>query len=557
MEVIRVYLQHRSASLGIRRIDCSRSSISSEQQAHECQELLDVNGARPSLVVISGGNAMHPNGWLSKLTDARLTLRQGKTDQAASQIAPLIEVVLRYLISDNLARFEPQIRAWIAQREQEANTSLIGKPSFFFLTNLFRGNRLFGALEMVTGRPAHVLKTLDLNACRVVRNKVSHGDEVSADEARLLLNTAEHLLAYLGLDVETTREDKPELAPFSFTDRDHCLRLLLRKLWKYPDAGGIYSSWAVKESDTLRGEVGRAAQRPGLGIALFTTELATEVFGIKSQPKIRACVDWGVSRTAASPPYLLVEESLDPITGRITKKSDFRHTLALGILMTRSGTHVNHQRHYLQIALENVCGDGGWPAVLDGKESDLPATAYGVEYIAALSRYNWATTEGITDALRLGQEWLILSTSSDGGWSTGIFAGTSWDHVWSTAYLLPRLLDSQIPTFPEWTQAMSAAGAALLRGAYMADYTDVHLRFRVEARIAAALTRVLQARLLSPLNQDSAESWLHEWERRYLEALKKLPAKECDLATTTFASRALLKGMDYRKVGDNILAELA
>jgi hypothetical protein len=499
---------------------------------------------------------MHPNGWLSKLTDARLALRKGKTDQAASIIAPLIEAILRCLIFDNLAHFEPQTRAWIVRMEQEANTSPGRKPGLFFFTNLFSGNRLFGALEQVTGRPTQVLKTLDLEACRSIRNKVSHGYEVSVDEARLLLTTSEHLLAYLGLDVEAAREDDPELAPLQFTDRDHCLRLLLRNLWKYPDAGGIHSSWTVKESDTLRGEINRAAKRPGLGIALFTTELASEVFGNKSKPKIRACVDWGLSRTVASPPYLLSEDSLDPITGRITKKSDFRHTIALAILMTRSGSHVDHQRHYLQVVLENVCGDGGWPAVLDSNESDLPATAYAVEYIAALSRYDGATIEGITDTLRLGQEWLILATSGEGGWSTGIFAGTSWDHVWSTAYLLPRLLGSQIPIFPEWSQAMSDAGTALLHGAYMADYTDVLLRFRVEARIAAALTRVLQARLLSTFNKDSAESWLHEWEHRFLDTLKELPTKECDLATTTFASRALLKDMNYRKVGDSVLGEL-
>lgn len=500
--------------------------------------------------------AMHPNDWLSRLSDARLALREGKIDQAASQVAPLLEAILRHLIFDNLARFEPQVRAWIVQQEQAASTSPSGRPGFFFLTSLFRDHRLFRALEQVTGRPTHVLKALDLNACRIIRNKVSHGDEVSSDEARLLLNTAEHFLAYLGLDIETAKVDDPELAPFPFTDREHCLRLLLLNLWKYPDTGGVHSSWAVKESDTLRGEISRAAQRPGLGVALFTTELASEVFGTKAQPKIRACVDWGVSKTASSPPYLLTEDSLDPITGRITKKFDFRHTIALAILMTRSGSHLDHQRYYLQMALENVCGDGGWPAILEGKESDLPATAYAVEYLAASAGSDMTGVEGLTDTLRLGQEWLILAASAGGGWSTGIFAGTSWDHVWSTAYLLLRLLSPQIPSFAEWSQALSDAGSALLHGAYKTDYTDPRLQFRIEARIAAALSVVVQERLLPTIKQESAESWLHQWESRFLTILKELPAKECDLATTTFACRALLRGMNYRRAGDNALARL-
>ncbi len=499
---------------------------------------------------------MLPDDWLSRLSDARYALRQGKIDQAASQVAPLLEAVLRYLIFDNLARFEPQVRAWVVQQEQEANTPRGGRPGFFFLTNLFRDHRLFRALEQVTGRPTHVLKALDLNTCRIIRNKVSHGDEVSSDEARLLLNTAEHFLAYLGLDIETAKADDPELASLPFTNRDHCLRLLLLNLWKYPDAGGAHSSWAVKESDTLRGEINRAAQRPGLGVALFTTELASEVFGTKAQPKIRACVDWGVSKTASSPPYLLREDSLDPMTGRITKTFDFRHTIALAILMTRSRSHLDHQRYYLQMALENVCGDGGWPAVLEGKESDLPATAYAVEYLAASAGSDMTEIEGLTDTLRLGQEWLILAASADGGWSTGIFAGTSWDHVWSTAYLLPRLLSPYIPSFPEWSQTLSDAGAALLHGAYDMDYADPRLQFRIETRIAAALLMVVQKRLLPPIKQDAAESWLHQWENRFLSTLKELPAKECDLATTTFAARALLKDMNHRAAGDSVLAGL-
>jgi len=499
---------------------------------------------------------MHQNDWLSKFTDARSALRQGKTDQTASLIAPVFEVSLRQLVFGNLANFASDMRGWIVRREREASAHPGGKPGLTLLINLFRDPRFLGELEQVTGRSTHVLKTLDLNACRIIRNKVSHGEHVSADESRLLLNTTEQILAYLGLDVDTARDRNPELAPLSFSDRNQCVNLLLRKLWEFPEAGGEQTSWAVKESDTLRGAIDRAIQHPGLGIALFTTELASEVFGARAGSKIRACVDWGVNRIADSPQHLLAEDSLDTITGRIIKKSDFRHTIALAILMTRTGSHVDHQKHYLHMVLENVCSDGGWAAVLDNNDSDLPATAYTVEYLSAYARAHSDTPKGLVDALRLGQEWLIMAALVEGGWSTGIFAGSGWDHIWSTAYLLPRLLSKQIPSCSEWKQTLSQAAEALLRGAQTADYIDARLRFRVEARIAAALTRVIEEGLLPALKQDSAQSWLHQWELRFLDALRELPAKECDLATTTFACRALLKDMNYRKTGDKVLAEL-
>jgi hypothetical protein len=508
------------------------------------------------LINTSGGEVMHANNWLLKLTDARSALRQRKPDQAASLIAPVLEGSLRQLVYGNLTHFASDLRNWVLQQEREMSTSPRGKPSLNFLINLVRNPRILSALEQVTGRNTQVLKTLDLRACQFIRNNVSHNDPVSADEARLLLSTIEHLLAYLGLDVDTNRYSDPQLAPLPFSDRYQCVKLLLRNLWKFPESGGAQSSWAVKESDTLRGMIERATQRPGLGIALFTTELASEVFGAKAQPKIRASVDWGVSRAAVSPPYLLAEDSLDSITGRIIKKSDFRHTLALAILMIRSGSHVEHQKHYLLMALENVCSDGGWPAVIGSKDSDLPATAYAVEYLAASARSDSTTQYDLADTLKSGQEWLILAASADGGWSTGIFADTSWDHIWSTAYLLPRLLSMQIPLFPEWTHTMIEAAEAILRGTNTVSYTDARLQFRVEARIAAALTRVIQERLLPVIRQDAAESWLHQWEIRFLETLREMPAKDCDLATTTFACRALLKDMDWRRIGNEVLVEL-
>ena len=495
---------------------------------------------------------MSLSDWLTKYKDARISLRNGKSDQAANLAAPLLETLLRHLIFDNLKLLDLRLRAQILQREQEAKRSHKG-TGFNFLANLYRDLPIFTALQNATGRSTLVLETLNLNACRRIRNKTSHGDPVTADEARLLLNTIEYFLAYLGVDVESAQDDA-ELAPLRFSNIDDCLILLLLKVWKFPDIGGTHSSWAVKESGVLRGDIDHAMEHPGLGIALFTTELAVDVFGKKAVPKIRACVDWAVSRTTVSSQYLISEEMIDTITGKITNKSDFRHTIALAILMARADALNDHQKLYLELVLNNACNDGGWPAVLGNAESDLTATVYAVEYLATSSKSLVTVSQDLRTILRLGQEWLILTTTSGGGWETGIFSGKSWDRLWSTAYLLQRLLSIKIPAFPEWSEALTEAVAVLLHDALIAEYKDSLLQLRVEARVAAALAVALQADIMPLLMRGSTESWLHDWERRSINTLRHLPSKECDLATATFIARALLYGKDYGEIGRSVLA---
>ena len=73
----------------------------------------------------------------------------------------------------------------------------------------------------------------------------------------------------------------PDLSLSSDKDLEIEVRLvqLLRTIREFPERGGSHSSWAVKESDIIKGEINCSIERPGLGIALFTTELASEVFG--------------------------------------------------------------------------------------------------------------------------------------------------------------------------------------------------------------------------------------------------------------------------------------
>ena len=93
---------------------------------------------------------------------------------------------------------------------------------------------------------------------------------------------------------------------------------------------------------------------------------------------------------------------------------DFRHTVALAILMIRAGTHNDHQNYYLEMVLDNFRNDGGWPAIL-GEESDLPATVYAVEFLATFLKSSGVKAKGIENTLQGGINWLILAAEPDGG----------------------------------------------------------------------------------------------------------------------------------------------
>ncbi|HKQ03871.1 MAG TPA: hypothetical protein VJ464_01970 [Blastocatellia bacterium] len=490
--------------------------------------------------------------YTAEFADACATLRNGKANQSALIAGRLLENLLCDLYSDNFDQFDEPLQQEIRQREQAANKQI----GLYFLERLYHELKLFDAIENITQRSTQVLKFLNLYACRRIRNRIVHQrHSATSDEARFLLNTIEQILAYLGADVDSARLGDSELVPLRYSNSSDCLRLLLQKIWEFPEANGSRASWAVKESLVLRGELTKAIEQPGLGIALFTTELAGEVFGDKAKDKIHSCVDWGLKQAMTSDRHLISGEIISGITGRITSNLDFRHTIALAILMARSGLYRDHQEHYLRMVLDSQCDDGGWPSEFDTKTSELTSTVYTVEYVGICSRLFENPPLSLNDPLRSGQDWLIRCSMPNGGWATRIFEKESWDQLWSTAYILQRLLASDLPAYPEWSQALRFATASLLQKSSEAKYADPKLQLRVEARVAAALSCSLIVGTISPLLRESAEAWLHEWKRRFLHTLQHVPSRECDLATATFASRALLKGKNYREIGDSVLTE--
>jgi hypothetical protein len=392
----------------------------------------------------------------------------------------------------------------------------------------------------------------EICTCKNIRNKILHGSKsATPDEARLLLNTVEHFLAYFEIDVEAARSGDLESVPLRFENLDDCLPLLIRKIWKFPETEAT-RSWAVKESTVLRGDLTHASEQPGLGISLFTTELALNIFGGAAIPKVCNCVDWGVSQIMARPPFFIQQANLEAVDGNIVYKPDFRHTVALAILMSRSGTYQNLRNEYLNTILNQILPDGSWPSIPNDEKSSLPATVYAVEFLMISQKKGEGVTPNLLDAIRHGQEFIARSTI-DGGWTAGIFPGKPWEQVWTTAYLFPRLTSEHLPVFDGWTDTLVKVAEFLLRAAPKAVYENDLLRFRVEARVAAALACALGLSEIPPLLAPPINSWLNLWEHRFFETLRQIPFSECDLATATFSSRALIRNKNLSEIAHQVL----
>jgi len=127
---------------------------------------------------------------------------------------------------------------------------------------------------------------------------------------------------------------------------------LLRLLWDYPLLGDAEASWAVKESSVLRGELGAARERPGLGVSIVTADLALRAFGNRASDRIDLCVSWGLGRRQKVAPFYILGEQVDPVTSEIVLKPDFRHTLAFALVLQITGRCHELLVQYVDTALD-------------------------------------------------------------------------------------------------------------------------------------------------------------------------------------------------------------
>lgn len=492
---------------------------------------------------------------ISKIVKAREEIEIGEIYSSALIAGSVLEDIVNLFLIENINHLKPTIREKVINSMtfygQENKNESLG-----VLANIFSNFGLLNKIGRAVKKSTMILKGIDLSVCNNIWNNAKHRKIIpTPNQAKLLIMAIENFQTFMGIDSDDGFQD----LPFKISDINECLYRLLRKIWLYPDRGGAKESWAVKESDIIRCNLNNAIRQPGLGITLFTTELAARVFGECAKTRIENCIQWGFCRTQHQKPFLFLEEYEERINGEIFKKGDFRHTIALAILMARYNFHENQQDNYLKIILENQLKCGGWPSTVDenhdNMKANLPSTSYAVEFLSTYSNRRSNKSNMLKKALNSGQKWLIDFFAKEGAWKVDIFQNESWSSSWSNSYLLIRFITGNLQS-GELKKSMSKCAEKIFSSTHDLTIRDYRLLFIIESRIAAAISESIRVGLLPRDLSTRAESWLLCWEKRFMQTLRKIPAKECDLATSSFAAIALLRKKNARKLGRLILRKL-
>ena len=350
----------------------------------------------------------------------------------------------------------------------------------------------------------------------------------------------------------------PEIQPPPISNGLPLPQRLLAFIWYYPLAGGNHASWAVKESAVLRGELNSASKKPGLGIAIYSTELALKAFGDFADDRVEGCINWGLSRTQPEPPFLMLVEGTEPITSKTEIKTDFRHTLALSIILARTRKHLNHLKHYVQLTLELQEDDGGWPPGEGVTVSEVFTVSYAAELLTLCSQINDLSKEIRQRAVFARDKainWLIRNASKNKLWKSGVL-NYPWDPHFSTAWVLRRLVPLNEISSKSWINCANQALHSMIQGALDPSTwstTNDLQRFRVEARIASAATISTRTLELDDIVAERVAAYLKDWRQRTEKILFDISDKELDLSTALFLVDSLINPSELKEWGDKVL----
>lgn len=333
---------------------------------------------------------------------------------------------------------------------------------------------------------------------------------------------------------------------------DPLLLALLSFFWRYPSGGGNRVSWAVKESFVFRGKLDRAREDPGLGAAIITTEFALDVFGNEAQPAINGVVAWALSRCATEPPYLLLAEFFDTRTSEIVKRPDFRHTLAFAVVLARTRRLDSHLREYLKLTLETQNPDGGWHPGEGATVSEAFTVLYAVEFLTlcgsdeSLSR---EIRQCCLDRRSRAISWLVSAAEGSGMWQSGVINEFVWDDVVTTAWMLHRLAGIKDVSIPDWSRCVDRAASAMTLKAVQEQTwkgTPELQRFYVEARVAAAIAKLLSTDSVASDPPGLREIYLSKWRQQVFRLAPDVADERWDVATAAFVLEALFSTKQLR-----------
>jgi hypothetical protein len=335
---------------------------------------------------------------------------------------------------------------------------------------------------------------------------------------------------------------------------------LLSFVWNYPLIGEQEASWAVKESAALKGDLGSAREKPALGVAIVTTELALAAFGDHASSRIDLCVSWGVGRAEKQPPHRIQVTVTEPIHyEEVEVKTDFRHTLAFAVILARTRKQYDYLASYLRLALDTQYEDGGWPSDSVATVSPVFTAFYAVEllHLTSSDRAVPADLRGtISVALSRGIRWLMEHREPDGLWTSSVLRNFAWDRAFTSAWVLHRLAPTANVRVKGWRRCLDDAAFAMIQQALdpqiWAGVTEVQ-RHRVESRIAAAAARVSQIPGLSLRTLDAARLYVNSWTERAKGWLCRVPFEEIDVGTAAFLVYALVPEGRLSELGKEVL----
>ncbi len=313
---------------------------------------------------------------------------------------------------------------------------------------------------------------------------------------------------------------------------------LLSYIWDYPLSGGVHSSWATKESLTLKNKLEEANANPGVGTAMFSVQLASIYFTSRAEERYDRFIAWVNPLLEPEAPYRLRIQEIDGSHSMPYWRPDFRHTIALGIIFIYMGRRPDLIEFYLKNVIENQDDDCGWEKNSNRPKSRIFSALYAVEFLTLYIR-NMQADDSIKREIAIKRDkalgWIVSAANSECLWDSGTFKDKPWDNPWTTAWVVRRL--SALGMFhAEIDELLQKSCLSMIRRIQSDDIwtrSDFLERFRVEARILSATTVAMRS-YTNPNVQDAGRYFIAEWKKRNIDFILRLTQDQMDLATALF-----------------------
>lgn len=346
----------------------------------------------------------------------------------------------------------------------------------------------------------------------------------------------------------------------AFYDLDNKNKMLAF-IWLYPYGNEARTSWAVKESQIILGNLKTAEEEPGLGLAIFSIELCLKIFSYNNcRSRINRSINWGISRAQKKPPFLMEYDEIDKITTETEKKQDFRHTISLGIILSKTRMHDMYLKEYLLHTLRAKQEGGYWLAGSGKTKSEVFTVMYVIELLVLnlntelLSKNNRVLLkETAIEAIN----WL-LKKSKNGTWNSGVLDQYPWDSLFATSWILRRLVPLNLGSLygDEWNALLNNSANMLLTkvadpGTFIGT-TEIQ-KFRIEAKVASALIKILELNAIENLTRIQVEAYIENWKTKSTIIINKLKFEEYDLSTCIALADVFIETNEYPELQEEII----